>query len=1455
MSRFRRRWRNAALAAAALVAQTAHAGYGGMVITPPALNFGEQPAGTSSPPQAFTVDVNMPGSSISLNSVFISNPAYTRSGGTCPNSGSFTPPCTILLQFTPQEEGVENASFTVSAQVDGSPSSLERSITGIGSRNVDLGFAPGAVSVSQTSMAVGESIQLNIAPTTNGPSEVEDATVSVQVPKQMAIASPLGSNADWTCTGSSTLATCSFNGKGGRGRGFNFLPLPPITLNGLAPANPGNVVVTLSSPDFDSNPGDNTVLLPIVVLGGVVDLRPSFFNEFSIVPLGAEVQLAGTVNNIGNSASPGGTQVRFDPTPDLNFAGFVGSGWNCAPGSGVVLCDSTAPVPAGGVSTLLRVRFTAPNAPTQVSTLVEVLNLDDNLANNSQTISTRVANNDFSLTAAANPSSAIFPYTSQVQLTPQVVDGFAGGAEIRSTLPAGVRFLGSAGSSFWVCGSPDSNPVVCVLPLPGDVRGIPLGYPPLLVQLEKTAAGVSSVSFVLDGLSSIPDANPANNTATFSLNGESPVALRLSKTASVAQATVGQTLTFTLTAQNTGSVPATGLVLLDTVPQALEVLEAEGEGWSCSTAQNSVDCRRSELAAGSSASVLLRTRARAVGTHVNTANITATQVITPVNASAQVDIRAAGGVDLVLDKRATVSQLAAGQNFEYLLEVRNIGASEARDVVIEDVLPAGLILDRAELPGGQCSGTSTLRCTLGAPLAPAAQVTARIAMRAPNAPTTGCAEYTNTATVTTSSTDTDPASNTSSAQVAVCAPIGGGTLYDLSLEVSPATAVTGPRTFSMRVANSGANSYPGGMLEIDFGSTNLRLDSFASCTDGAQVARCMLPALASNQVVVLPLAVKLGSGTAAAGQIRLFAPPVDPGDANPANNSALITLTAAGNGGGGGDPAADLALSLSAASGEALAGSTTRFAAQMLNRGPSAASAAVLEFDLPAGLVAGNAVVTGGAASCLTSGRVVRCTSNADLAANASLSVELGVTLPAIAGVVEVRATGSSATTDPESGNNTAVASVRVRLENVSEATAVFAGCAGSDQIAGIAVDALARACADPNSPLQPLCRELLAAGPAACGQVREALTEIAPKDVLAQSLILKDFAATQFANVDARLSELRGGGGGFSLAGLNVVRGRQALSFGTLQALLRAAAGDADSEAPAYDPDLVSPWGFFANGTISSGDQDLNTERYRIKADFESRGITAGFDYRFRPNLVGGLALGYATFAADVSELSTLDTDALSLTAYGSWYPRERLYVDARFSIGRASFDLRRRIDFSVGGQSFNAVALGDTDADQYTFAASMGHHYQVGGWNITPNLGVRHVRSEVDGFTETGAGMFNVVYGEQSVDSTQVALGLQLGRVYSLSHGVLSPQFDLNLHHEFGSDERIVDARFVGDGSGGTFVLSETDPDQNYASAGLGFVYVTANGKQAYLNYRRLFGHSDLSRGTLNFGVRFEF
>lgn len=120
-----------------------------------------------------------------------------------------------------------------------------------------------------------------------------------------------------------------------------------------------------------------------------------------------------------------------------------------------------------------------------------------------------------------------------------------------------------------------------------------------------------------------------------------------------------------------------------------------------------------------------------------------------------------GPANLVVTKTASAGVVAQGQNVAFTITVTNNGPDDAQDVVLTDVLPAGF--DFVSTSSGCAENSGTVECNLGT-LANGASESFEIVVTAAQ-----LGAVTNTAAVTTSSPDGDPADNSASAVVVVLA--------------------------------------------------------------------------------------------------------------------------------------------------------------------------------------------------------------------------------------------------------------------------------------------------------------------------------------------------------------------------------------------------------------------------------------------------------------------------------------------------------------------------------------------------------------------------------------------------------------------------------------------------------------------------------------------------------------
>lgn len=404
----------------------------------------------------------------------------------------------------------------------------------------------------------------------------------------------------------------------------------------------------------------------------------------------------------------------------------------------------------------------------------------------------------------------------------------------------------------------------------------------------------------------------------------------------------------------------------------------------------------------------------------------------------------------------------------------------------------------------------------------------------------------------------------------------------------------------------------------------------------------------------------------------------------------------------------------------------------------------------------------------------------------------------------------------------------RARFERAARVLAAY--CSGSNMHSG----------------LGGLCDDLLQQ--AELGDF-ETLTQVLnwmrPRNVVHQAKNSTKLVASQLSNIGQRLSQLRAGVTGFSVADLNLSNGSESLPFSMLAYL----ADEEQSEAQSF----VSPWGFFINGSLTSGDYSYADE-VNDGFDFDSDSLSAGIDYRFSNRFVLGAALGYNELDSNTGAGVTMQSEGFSASLYGLFTPTDAFYIDSRISFAQPDIRQVRVENFQLIDSVVDIQAIGQSESEQMTAAISAGYNFYKNAWNITPYFGIEYVNSQLDQFAETGAGAFNVTYAEQDFESLKYNLGVNISRAISTANGVLSPQFSFQHNHE-DQDNSIMEMRLVAMPVDELFNVETNFTESNYSQASIGLTWITANGKMFYLRYNEVFGLDNFDQSTISFGARFEF
>lgn len=914
----------------------------------------------------------------------------------------------------------------------------------------------------------------------------------------------------------------------------------------------------------------------------------------------------------------------------------------------------------------------------------------------------------------------------------------------------------------------------------------------------------------------------------------------------------GSAFTYRLTVNNAGNEDAMDVVLHDLLPPDVMVNNVSSIGWTCDviTTQEYSCLLTGPLLPGSSAFIefdVMDVSAPEITQLVNSVDVIASNA-DPQTTSSIVDF---SQTSFSVNVSNVPGMIEPNSAFDIIVDVVNTGSTELSGIEVVNTIPAGFSYITSAKNTSSCSiNGQEMTCTFDAPVP--VGVTDSIVI-----PIMSIAEVDETATYTNVTVVNSPDLTSPLSIDTVLDFVVPQQFFDVGIVKTTSfdeVLVNHPFEYLLTVTNTGENPVTG-VTVTDNLPVGLQFNSAIgtgwSCSGNAQII-CVKDSLAVGDESNIVLSVTAPSQTGIINNIAQVG--INEMDSNSSNDSSQVSLAVVTEL----SIDADLSVSINAGA-DVNQGEVLDFEILTQNNGRDVALKPTLNVAVT-GLIDSVSVAEGSDWSCQIQSLAISCQfNNATMLVGQQSPLNISVTTSQVvmdSQDINVSASIFSTTNDSDLSNNTATTVVDViETPDEGELVDVIEGVIGSgatDQ-AMQAVENVSSFCESSFfTALDGVCSDLYqAALDGDQSAVNNFIKQITPNEVIGQSTSVTEIASAQLRNVGARLSQIRGGGGsGFSAAGLNARYGNGSIPLGMLAYLNKT-----EEEAKNIDTnnDFISPWGFFVNGSISMGKKDATGRE--LGFDFDTFGLTAGFDYRLDANKVVGFALGYANFESTIGDTAQLDSSGLTLTGYGSFYITEKLYLDARVSYGNPDFNQSRSIDFTLGDRRVQKTAISDTDANQYSLSMSTGYTYYKNAWNITPNASFSYVKTTINGFTETGAGDFNFVFDEQNVDSLVWSTGLMISKAISMKKGVLTPQFDFNYNYESKNDAQDIVARFVNAPADQLFIVKTDSPDRTYGSVGLGLVFITANGKQAYINYRSVLAQQDFSRDTINLGMRFEF
>ena len=594
--------------------------------------------------------------------------------------------------------------------------------------------------------------------------------------------------------------------------------------------------------------------------------------------------------------------------------------------------------------------------------------------------------------ASANPVIAGNPLTYSLRIT-NLGPSLATGVTVTDSLPAGVTFTAaSVGCSY----DNTSGRVRCSL---GEVGVGSVVTPTVAVRVNPSSQG-SLRNNALIGSGDI-DINSANNQTVLTTTVTTSADLVVSVLESSDPLIAGGYITYTVSITNSGPSDASNVILDNNYQPSITYVSASV---LCDHHGHFLTCNLGVIPANNRVNVLLTFRTDPGRTQdlTNTATVSASTADPNLVNNSDTDLTTmTASADVAVTKTASANALARGAVFSYTLTISNRGLSNAQAVSLSDTLPVQVIYQSYTSTRGACSGTLTITCSPGL-MAPGELVT--IVLTGMVAPSSPPGSFTNTASVTTTTSDPVVGNNSASATITVVENFAD--LLVTKRDSADPLQAGQLLTYTIGITNTGTSD-ASGVVVTDTLPSCVSLISATPSQGTCTGAICALGWVSATHTASVTLVV--GVSTALGGVIsNTVAVSANESDPVPLNNHATEQTTII--------PLANLSLEKTRSPEPVHAGELLNYRLTVTNLGPSLAGNVHLIDDLPP-----EVVFLSAQPACLYALGDVDCALG-NLAPNATtpVTITVRVSLSAIGTITNTATVSSSNAVDLLPANNQA---------------------------------------------------------------------------------------------------------------------------------------------------------------------------------------------------------------------------------------------------------------------------------------------------------------------------------------------------------------------------------------------------------------------------------------------------
>lgn len=221
----------------------------------------------------------------------------------------------------------------------------------------------------------------------------------------------------------------------------------------------------------------------------------------------------------------------------------------------------------------------------------------------------------------------------------------------------------------------------------------------------------------------------------------------------------------------------------------------------------------------------------------------------------------------------------------------------------------------------------------------------------------------------------------------------------------------------------------------------------------------------------------------------------------------------------------------------------------------------------------------------------------------------------------------------------------------------------------------------------------------------------------------------------------------------------------------MRTGASSKSVISPDVSPQTVRRWELF--GSVDFGNTDRENSGATSGYGQSAYAGTVGAEYRISQHIILGIAGSEITSNGNLAKnVGDADLSGFAISPYLSFFYKN-FYFDALYSFGQFEHDLSRN---TIYGGSAHATPK----SNNHTLELNTGYNFHAGGFVTGPIASMDYTNGNLDGYTESGAGRFNVRVNDQGYESLRTQLGWQISYPTHLGTTTITPQVRVSWLHE---------------------------------------------------------------------------